>query len=69
MQKDMQARLLDQSRERLADALRRNLDRSSPNFRRALQTFRQRWLDFYKFPLKPDQEERYLEVLRDKESL
>lgn len=65
-EKDIAAKMLEASRRRLADALHHNYDQKSPAFRRILSTFRQKWLDFYKFPLRPEQEKRYMEVLKDR---
>lgn len=65
-ERDIAGKMLEHSRKKLAHALEQNYDQNSPAFRRILLTFRQKWFDFYQFPLRPEQEKRYLEVLKER---
>lgn len=57
---------LDIARAQLVDALGRELDPTSPRFRSILNKWRAHWYDTYDFALRPDQEKRYLEVLKQR---
>jgi len=57
---------LDITRAELVDALGRELDPSSPRFRSILNKWRSQWFDMYEFALRPEQEKKYLEVLKDR---
>ena len=57
---------LDITRAELVDALERELDQGSPRFRGIMNKWRSQWLDLFDFNLRPEQEKKYLEVLKDR---
>ena len=62
--KDKELGMLEESRKELVRVLRTEKSVKDPAMQSALKKFRKAWQDFYSCPLLPNQEAKYLEVLK-----